>query len=305
MQKVAAIVNAGSGVECDNDALIKRIRERFIAHGIRAEVHCISSGTELLETVAALAESDVDVIVAGGGDGTISAVASEVAKTNKTLGVLPLGTLNHFSKDLGISQVLNEAIATIAKGHVELIDVGEVNGQIFINNSSIGLYPRIVRKRKQQQEKLKRGKWPAAFWAAIAMLRRYPFLDVQLKIGGQTIKRKTPFVFVGNNEYQMQGFRIGARSRLNDGKLSLYVLHRTSRIGLLILAARSILGVLKEAKDFDEFLVEDIVIETRKKKKKGLLVAFDGEIAAMSAPLKYRIRPGALKVIVPQAETRQ
>lgn len=298
MRKIAAIVNAGSGVECDNDALVKRIRERFIAHGLRSEVYCISSGEELLETAARLADSDVDVIVAGGGDGTISAVASEVARTDKVLGVLPLGTLNHFSKDLGISQTLNEAIATIAKGHVEPIDVGEVNGQIFINNSSIGLYPRIVRKRKQQQEKLKRGKWPSAFWAAIAMLRRYPFLEVTLKIGGQTIKRKTPFVFVGNNEYQMEGFRIGARAKLNDGKLSLYVLHRTSRFGLMILAARSVLGMLKAAKDFDEYLVEDIEIQTKKKKKKGLLVAFDGEIAAMRAPLQYKIRAGALKVIV-------
>jgi YegS/Rv2252/BmrU family lipid kinase len=296
MPKVVVIINAGSGTASDNDALIKRIEELFAGHDLEAEVKLAENGEQLIEFARDAAQSDREIIVAGGGDGTISAVAAEVVNAKKTLGVLPLGTLNHFSKDLQIPQILDEAVRVIAEGHTIEIDAGEVNGQLFINNSSIGLYPRIVHKRRQQQNRLGRGKWPAAFWAAVSILRRYPFLQVRIRFEENVLRRKTPFIFVGNNEYQMEGFRIGARKNLAEGKLNLYVLHRTGRFGLLLLAFRSLFGMLKQAKDFDEFLLEEIEIET--KRKKHLLVAFDGEITAMRAPLKYKIRPKALKVIV-------
>lgn len=290
-------MNAGSGSRSDNDALERQVADAFAAHGLEPIIKLASGGRELLTFAEEFAKQDHDVIVAGGGDGTISAIAAEIVGTDKVLGVLPLGTLNHFSKDLKIPQTIEEAVRVIAAGHVADIDVAEVNGQMFLNNSSIGLYPRIVHKRNQQQQRLKRGKWPAAFWATVAMLRRYPFLDIKIKIGDETLKRRTPFVFVGNNEYLMHGFHIGARAQLDDGKLSLYVLHRTGRLGLFILAVRSLFGIIKQAKDFDAFLIEEIEIVT--KRKKHLLVAFDGEIMAMRAPLHYKIRPKELKVFVP------
>jgi YegS/Rv2252/BmrU family lipid kinase len=296
MPKIAVIINAGSGTKSDNDALVKQIEERFAAHDITAEVHCAADGEELLKFAAEMAESDIETIVAGGGDGTISAVATEVIKANKTLGVLPLGTLNHFSKDLKIPQLLEEAIALIAAGHATEIDVGEVNGRIFLNNSSIGLYPRIVHKREKQQQRLGRSKWYAAFWAAVAVLRRYSFLRIRLNIAGKNITRKTPFVFIGNNEYAMEGWHVGARPRLDTGKLSLYIVHRTWRLGLIILAIRSLLGILKQAKDLDVILTEEIEIFS--KKDRSFLVAFDGEVTAMRTPLEYKIRPRALRVIV-------
>src|SRR5476649_731552 len=101
----------------------------------------------------------VDAVVAGGGDGTINAVASVLAGSSVALGVLPLGTLNHFAKDLNIPLDLDQAIATIARGTTAQVDVGDVNGRIFVNNSSLGLYPHIVRARDQQQRRLGRGKW--------------------------------------------------------------------------------------------------------------------------------------------------
>ncbi len=115
---------------------------------------------------------EAEIIVAGGGDGTVSAVASVVCKTDKTLGVLPLGTLNNFSKDLGIPQNIEDAVKIIAGNKVKTIDVGEVNGRIFINNSSIGLYPHIV-KRREAQQRLGYGKWRSAFWAALKILKTF------------------------------------------------------------------------------------------------------------------------------------
>ena len=154
-------------------------------------------------------------VVAGGGDGTISTVAALLAGTDKALAVLPLGTLNHFAKDLGLPLELEAAARVAATGRVVRVDVGEVNGRVFINNSSIGLYPRLVRRRQQQQDRLGRGKWAAFLFAGLSVLRRYPFLDVRLEADGRTFSRRTPFVFVGNNDYLMDGLQIGARARLD------------------------------------------------------------------------------------------
>ena len=129
------------------------------------------------------------------------------------------------------------------------------------------------------------------------MLRRYPFMNVRLSTNDQELIRRTPFVFIGNNEYQMAGFNIGVRGCLDAGQLSLYVPHRTGRLGLLRLALRALFGRLREAKDFDALCTKSISIETHRKR---LHVAIDGEVTLMDTPLHYRVRPRALRVIVPQ-----
>ena len=297
MQTIAVIINAGSGADSDADELERRLVKAFNANGIEAKITTAESGEEIVEAVKQAARGDYEIVVGGGGDGTISAVAAEITGTNKTLGVLPLGTLNHFAKDLQIPLEAEEAVRVISEGYTQMVDVGEINGQIFINNSSIGLYPQIVRRREKQQQRLGRGKWSAAFWAAIAVLRRYPFLLIKLIIEGKELRRKTPFIFIGNNEYEMDSFNIGGRKCLDAGSLSVYVLHRTGRMGLVRLALRSLFGVLRQAKDFETFCTDEITIETRHKK---LLVAFDGEVKPMETPLRYRIRPNALRVIMPK-----
>jgi diacylglycerol kinase family enzyme len=245
---------------------------------------------------AALADK-LGIVVAGGGDGTINAVASVLVGSDVSFGVLPLGTLNHFAKDMGIPLELDEAIANVAQGKVRKVDVGEVNDRIFLNNSSLGLYPDIVRDREKQQRRLGRGKWLAAAWATLGALRRYPFLNVRLTLDdGTEHARRTPFVFIGNNEYTMEGFAIGERSRLDAGKLSLYVAQRPGRLGLLRLGWSAFWGRLAQERDFDVLSTCSTEIETRNKRMR---VATDGEVTVMTTPLRYRIRPGALSVLVP------
>lgn len=297
MLKCAAIINAGSGTSGgDIQELKNRVSAAFEFNGIEAHITIVKSGAELIKSARHCAQGEFEIIVAGGGDGTISAVAAAIIGTNKTLGVLPLGTLNHFSKDLGIPQDLAQAVRVIAENNPINVDVGEVNGQTFLNNSSLGLYPNIVRQR-ERQERLGQSKWYAAFWATLAVFRRYPFFAVKLKIENEQFTLRTPFVFVGNNEYEMNVFKIGERKSLDAGKLSVYLLHRTGRIGLIRLALRSFVGLLRQTKDFEAFSAAEIIIETKRKKK--LLVAFDGEVELMETPLCYRIRQKELKVIAP------
>ena len=276
----------------------RRLAEIFEASSITADISLAQTGAEVAELARKAAGDKWTVIATGGGDGTINAVASAVIGTDKILGLLPLGTLNHFAQDLKIPLDLESAARTLVSGHAVNVDVGEVNGRIFLNNSSLGLYPTIVRER-QKQQRLGSGKWPAFVWAAIATFRRYPFLHVRLIAEGKNFDLRTPFVFVGNNKYVMEGFNVGRRERLDKGQLSVYVSNRTGRWGLVRLALRALLGHLREERDFLALLTDELKIKT---KHKRLRVAFDGEVDSLEAPLHYRVRPGVLRVIVPTEE---
>ena len=256
-----------------------------------------ASGAELIATAQRAVRDGIKTIVAGGGDGTLSAVASALTGTDTALGVLPLGTLNHFAKDLRIPLDLDGAIRTIADHHNTWVDTGEINGRVFLNNSSLGLYPDTVRERERQQKRLGRSKWLAFFWAAAMALRRYSFLNLTISLEEKEYKRRTPFIFIGNNDYSMEGFKIGDRQRLDAAQLSLYVVQRTGRLGLLALALRALFGRLGQAKDFDVLSAKKILISSRQKQ---IRVATDGEVSLMRLPLHYRICPAALKVIVPR-----
>ena len=291
---IEVIINAGSG-SVEGEETARRLAELFAENGVEANILMARSGDEIVGFAEKAAVGDAEIIVAGGGDGTISAVAARVIKARKTLGILPLGTLNNFSKDLRISQDLAEAARVIAEGKTKQIDVGEVNGRIFVNNSSIGLYPSLVLRRERQQ-RLGRGKWSAAFWAALKILKRSPFFAVKLETESGERIVKTPFVFIGNNEYEMDFFNIGRRACLDDGKLSVYFLHKSGRRGLFMLALRTLFGRLRQTKDFEEINTGKITIETR---KKHLPVAFDGEVEFLKTPLCYKIHPQILRVIVP------
>ena len=300
--KVEVIINAASGSSTQQDAegvlhdhLQGELEQMFTASGVQATVHLAHSGDEVEELARRAANGAAEIVVAGGGDGTINSVASEIVDAGKILGVLPLGTLNHFAKDMQIPLNLAEAVGTIIEGRTVKVDVGEFNGRIFLNNSSLGLYPSMVRER-QKQQRLGYGKWPAYLWATLAVLRRYPFLEVRLQVDGKALTARTPFLFVGNNKYEMETLNVGARKALDAGTLSLYLTHRTGRLGLIRLAFKALFGGLNQEKDFLAFTTEELLIETRKKR---LRVAMDGEVTVVEPPLRYRIRKKALAVRVP------
>ena len=296
--KIIISARAGAVAGADNQTICERLGSIFDANQIDADISLAQSGAEVIELAQDAARCSYKVLVAAGGDGTVNAVAAAAVDSGKILGVLPLGTLNHFARDLKIPSDLQAAAHTIVAGHTTDVDVAEVNDQIFLNNSSLGLYPTIVRER-QKRERLGFRKWPAFFWATIQAFRRYPFLDVQLRVNGELLDRLTPFVFVGNNEYAMDLFNVGLRERLDRGVLSIYITRRTSRLKLISLVLRAVAGRLRDDKDFLELCSTEVKILTGRKR---LRVAFDGEVDVMKTPLHYRVRPGALRVIVPNSE---
>ena len=295
---IAVIVNSGAGGKYDQP-WADDLCQKFSEAGMTVDVTLARDGEQMLSTARAAVDAGARLVIAGGGDGTLNAVASVLTGTECALGVLPLGTLNHFARDLGIPLPLEEAIAVIRQQRIGLIDLAEVNGKPFLNNSGLGMYPDIVRDREHQQNRLGRGKWLAFAAATTSVLRRYPFLTLRMTLDGKEQLRRTPFLFIGNNEYSISGFTLGKRSGLQDGVLSVYCAQRISRLGLVRLALRSLFGRLRQARDFDALLTHELVIETRRRR---VPVSTDGEVNWMETPLHYRIRPQALQVLLPAPE---
>lgn len=293
--RVLVVLNARSGTGCE-EARAEEIRGLCAANGLAAEVVLAQRIDECWDALQQARDAGIGLVAAGGGDGTQSAVASRLAGTEIVQGVLPLGTLNHFAKDLGIPPSLEDAVRTLAQGRVRQVDVGEVNGHVFINNSSLGLYPQIVRERELQQFHLGKSKWAALASATLHATGQPHGLAVRIATEDDTALRRTHFVFIGNNRYVMEGFDIGARSSLQDGELALYLARRRGRLALVRLAFRALLKRLQQAEDFEVLAGAEFVIDTRDAR---IRVATDGEVNMMDTPLRYRIRPGALRVMVP------
>ena len=302
-KSLQVVLNGKSGTALDEEGL-ERLRKAFAEAGCEAHIERAASGEDLRRLVERAAARHPDAVVVGGGDGTISTAANALVDTGVPLAVLPLGTLNHFAKDLHIPLALEDAVRVVAAGRTERVDVGEVNGRVFINNSSLGLYPSIVRRREQIREErpLARGKSTALIWATMTALRRAPFLDVELCLDGRTRRLRTPFVFVGNNAYTLEGLAAGTREGLQDGELSVHSTTRQDRLGLVTLALRALFRRLDQAHEFQSAAVQSLDVRSRHKR---LLVSADGEVEAMETPLHYRIRPRALTVIVPLEEEKR
>jgi diacylglycerol kinase family enzyme len=303
VRRAIVLANAGSGARAFNRAyaadLKLRLGAAFVRAGVTAEVRVLD-GKRLKKAasraLAAARRGDIDAVIAGGGDGSIRAVASVLAGTSVPLGIVPLGTRNHFAKDLGLRLDVEGAAETIASGQARMVDLGEVNGEIFINNSSIGIYPYLIIERDRRRTRDGLAKWMAMVPAFLRMLRHFP--RRRLRISAEDFARpyRTPCLFVGNNEYGMELFTFGRRQRLDAGRLWFYVVKPRTPLAFFWMVWRMSFGRINEARDLDRFDLTDAEVSARAIQ---ISVALDGEVSFMHTPLHYRSRAQALRVIVP------
>lgn len=294
--KIRVIVNKSGGTSKGDEGEAAEIRASFEAEGLDADVRPTEAAAILEAFREAATAPGLDAIVAGGGDGTLSCAAGQLAGTGRPLGILPLGTLNHLARDAGIPAGIEEAAKVIATGHVRAIDVAEVNGRVFVNNSSVGLYPDMVRLREAQQERIGRGKRLAMLSASLASLRSFRRHRLWISAPGLEAPVRTPLLFVGNNRYQVNLLALGQRERLDEGVLSLYAIRARTRAHLFWAGIRGVFGRLEQQRDFVTAYPTEAEISSD---RPALTVSADGETFLMETPLRYRIRPKALKLIVP------
>lgn len=268
------------------------VRGALAAAGVDAEVRLVP-GPDCARAAAEAVRAGAGAVIAAGGDGTVSAVASALAGTGAALGVLPLGTLNHFARDLGVPADLEGAARVIAAGVVRRVDVGEVNGRRFVNNSSVGLYPRVVQRRRRLRARL--GKWLALAVGALLVIWRFPRIRLRLRGPGIDAPVVTPFLFVANNRYRPDLRAGGRREALDGGALHVYVARTARRRAFLRVAVRWLAGRGRD-EDVAELAAREVSVESR---RRALDVAADGEVIRLRPPLRYVIRPGALAVLAP------
>lgn len=296
--QVEVVVNCGAGsVDGDEvEAERQRVADAFAPLGMEPRT-AVVTGAALDSAVRAAAERGAEVVAVAGGDGSLGTAAAAVSDVGATLGVLPLGTFNHFARDLGIPLDVGEAARCIVEGETASVDLAEVNGRCFVNNSSIGLYPVMVDLRDEIRSSRGWGKARAVPVASWRVLRRFPTRRLRIDAGGETWQLRSPFVFVGNNRYEVGPRGIGARSRMAEGTLCGYIAEADSRLAMAGIALRAVLRGATATPRLDATCAPQITVDAH---GHTLLVAVDGEVEALRAPLRYRIRPGALRVRVPE-----
>ena len=275
------------------------VRDAFRGAGVGEAdlvVQACSTPRSLAALIGAALESRPDVLVAAGGDGTVSAVAARLAGCSTPLGVLPSGSLNHFARDLGMPLELEAAAVAIVSGRTRAIDLGEVNGRPFINNAGLGVYPHALRVRDRWRQRL--GKWPAAALGMAAAIARWPRLELEVALPGETLRGHLPLLFVGNNRYAVGWPQLGSRERLDEGRLSVIAAREPTRRALvraLWLAARA-RPVGAAVANGSVAALEVVDAGSRRSRVRASL---DGELVRLELPLRFRALPGALRVRVP------
>ena len=294
MARVPVLLNRGGGAFAADPELAGKVDEALASAGVDVEVEVLSGG-DCAVRCRAIAQRKEPLLVVGGGDGTISAAASALAGTDTVLGILPLGTLNHFARDLGIPTDLDEAAKLIAASGERQVDIGEMNDRVFINNSAIGLYPLMVVDRDLQRRRLGRSKRLAMLLASIRALARFNHYRLTLTVNDERTGRvDTPLLFVGNNEYRIDIGAAGQRERLDGGELCVLVLRKKTRSGLIAASIRALLGRSRS----DDLVRIDGVERLRVASRRSqLAVSLDGEVVRVTPPLDYRIRKRALRVV--------
>ena len=297
LMRVRAIVNASGGALANSGGEIgARIEAAFASAGVEADVRVMASDGISAAFEQAAREDSLDAVVAAGGDGTVSSAASQLAGTRRPLGVLPMGTLNHLARDAGIPIDLDAAVTVIAGGKTRAIDVGELNGRVFVNNSAVGLYPDMVRFRDAEQAATGRSKRLAMLSASLRALQSFKRRRLWISAPGVETPLRTPLLFVGVNRYRVSLFALGRREALDGGELCVYAVRARSRAHLFWAGLRGLIGKLDQQRDFVTFCAEKAEISSDRDR---LTVSADGESFSTETPLRYRIRQKALRLIVP------
>jgi diacylglycerol kinase family enzyme len=293
MRSFTVFLNKGSG-SVKPEETMSRIEEILRGAGaqVRVERWAVPGADEKVEEAVRRG----DTVVAGGGDGTIAGVASHLIGTNALFGVLPLGTLNHFAKDLAIPLDLNGAVQNLLTGTPKKVDTARVNDLIFLNNSSLGLYPKLVQYREHLQKK-GHSKWIAFVKAFFYILRKYSSMKISFEIDGKKQTRRTPLAFVGNNEYTLEGWSMGTRKSLCEDCL-LVVISTAKKPWKFFTSAISALFGIPPKDSLELIRVSKVTIATHGKTAQ---VSADGEVHQLHTPLQYEVLPLSLTVIVPNA----
>ncbi len=294
--------NAGTARAQDSAELGRLIAAPFEARGDIVDIRA-RPPKALGEETKRLNDPDeepFDLIVLGGGDGTLSRCAHDLAKNSATLGFLPLGTMNLFARSLGLPTDIEAAAAAVAGGRAQKIDTGSVNGQMYLHHVSFGLHPRLVKQRETMAHSSRMGKILAgikAFWLTVRAPSR---LELALHLDDEKRARPSSAIVVSNNPFGPG--HMPYPDDVTSGKLGVYVSHSFDPPALVRLGADAMLGRLDENPDIEAFLSDRATLTAMGRKRSKITASIDGELVKVSLPARIEILRGYLDVMVPASD---
>lgn len=292
------LYNPISGDKTKQDEFLTALREEYPQEKFHFKLIKITQELDLEKEISKAKKLTKNFVICG-GDGTIRGCIQHLACDHDiTVTTIPFGTFNHFASDAGQEMDPKDAIKAIMKDHIQLIDVGSVNGNYFVNNSSIGIYADMARTKQKWRHRFV-GRWVATFIAAVKALHRFKTLDITAKIKGEEITQQTQIIFVGNNRYHLnpkKPEKVGTRTNLNEHTLHFFLLKKLKRYQVFSFIFRALRHGIREQNEFDEFLAQDITIHSNHRHIKSTTVSLDGEVMRLDFPLRYEIMSNALKI---------
>ncbi|MGX1099332.1 diacylglycerol/lipid kinase family protein [Amorphus sp. MBR-141] len=291
------VINPRSGTGLDHEDFPAKVREWFAAADVDA-VYPSAGATDIAAQLQEARDSGIGLVAVAGGDGTIMAGAEAFAGTDTVLAVIPAGTMNVLAHELEVPLAIPDAIRLISEGEVRAIDVGEVNGHIFIGSSILGAPSRLARRRERFRGKSTGRSYARLLRAGIRALVRYPAVGVTIHAGHEHKPVRTRALAVVVNDYA-EGFgKVLTRSSLDGGKLVLYALKPITPWHLIRLLVAMVMGRWRHDRYLQRLTVETVKITAHRKR---IRLMNDGETLLVSPPLDYRIRPKALRVLGPRS----
>ena len=303
---LSIIINPGSG-EHDLEQTREQLARVFDEAGRRYEFVPVESPQALGEAsreAAAIAARSGSVLVAVGGDGTINTVAQAAWLAGCVLGIIPQGTFNFFGRGHGIPQELEAAARALVMGRQEPVQVGEVNGRLFLVNASLGLYPQLLEDRETSKKQWGRYRWVAMLSGIKTMLEWRRRMTLEIDLDGQRSVIVTPTLFVGNNRLQLEkiGVEPATAGRVGEGRLAAIATLPVGSWRMLWLLLHGALGRLREAPQVHSFAFRTLTVRVPSMRK--LKVAADGEVGVMKPPLSFCVSPKPLLLLLPRPEDR-
>ena len=290
--------NAGTIIGAGAEVFERKLTETFANAGHDITIDAVEP-KQISARFEDAAKRGYDAIIVGGGDGSVNAAAAALLGKKTALGILPLGTVNRLARDIGLTADVDAALLLLAKAEPRQIDVGEVNGHIFLNNSFIGLPPMVTERRAKL-----RGR-PLG-----ERLRGYAALPMEVARGARRLAividddeaaraHRALTVVVSNNAYSEGANLIPKRRALDEARLGLYVSRHRTLMQTVWLLLRASLGLWKGDPDLETRELEKLTIRSNSRR---LRVVNDGELMWLNTPLCYSIRPKALTVLVPKRD---
>ena len=288
--RIPAIVNMASGT-ADEARKVLEAGDAFEVHAVQPDA--------IASTIREVVDAGARRVLVSGGDGTIATAAAELLERPAELAILPGGTLNHFARDLGVSTEAAEALRLAVEGECHGVDIGVVNGHVFLNTSSVGAYVRFVRIRERLEQR-----FPYRIASALAALRilfQFRTFAVEVEVEGKPRIYRTPLVFIGVGERELQLPTLGSRVRGGQRGLHVLVVRGRTRARLLAIALSAVsrgVEAVARTPQLDSFVVD----RCRVKLRRPTAVAIDGELVAMRTTLEFELRRDALHVVYPPPE---